>query len=169
MHTTRLVIAGGAARVAGCKQDYRLGGGSAADRSPAPSADQVELSILYGSEKKTWLEEQVKAFNASRARAGGKVIRVTARPIGSGEGAVHPLAYWRWWFDTPTNRNGPPGAWPGRGTSGEVGGSAMIRSYSAIEIRSRAASSSSIRAAAIRAAAPGTTTPEKNSLVQPLP
>ena len=45
----------------------------------------------------------------------------------------------------------------------------MIRSYSATEIRSRAASSSSICAAAIRAAAPGATTPEKNSLVQPLP
>ena len=89
-----------AALAAGCKPDSRPGGGSAADRSAGP-ADQVELSILYGSEKKTWLEEQVKAFNAGRTKAGGgRVIHVSARPIGSGEataailsGAQQPVVY----------------------------------------------------------------------------
>ena len=53
--------------------------------------------------------------------------------------------------------------------SGAVGGSAMMRSYSGIEIRSRAASISPRPAAAMRSAARSATTPEKNSLVQPLP
>ena len=111
MHTARLVIAGvvAAALAVGCKQDSRPGGGSAGDPSAGPSdrpsagpsAGQIELSILYGSEKKTWLEEQVKAFNASRTQAaGGRVIRVTAKPVGSGEataailgGAQQPVVY----------------------------------------------------------------------------
>src|SRR3954469_13538973 len=107
MHTRRLVVAAVvvAALAAGCKPDSRPGGGSAGDPSAGPAAgpagDPVELSILYGSEKKTWLDEQVKAFNASRPRTGGgRVIRVMAKPVGSGEataailgGSQHPVVY----------------------------------------------------------------------------
>src|SRR3954453_973154 len=105
MQTKWLVIAGGvaAALALGCKPD-RTGGGSPGGRddpSAGPSPDQVELPILYGSEKKTWLDEQVKAFNAGRTRGpAGKVIHVTARPVGSGEataailgGAQKPVVY----------------------------------------------------------------------------
>jgi Ca-activated chloride channel homolog len=106
MHTTRFVIAGVvvAALAVGCKPDRTGAGAKGASRddpSAGPSPDQVELSILYGSEKKTWLDEQVKAFNAGRTRGpGGKVIHVTARPTGSGEattailgGAQKPVVY----------------------------------------------------------------------------
>ncbi|HEX3479849.1 MAG TPA: VWA domain-containing protein [Kofleriaceae bacterium] len=97
-----VVAAALAALAAGCKQEAaRPGSSSAGNPSTGPSADQVELSLLYGSEKKTWLDEQVKAFNASQTRtAGGKRIRVTARPIGSGEataailgGTQQPVVY----------------------------------------------------------------------------
>ncbi len=47
---------------------------------PAPAVVKVELSILYGSEKKTWLEEQITAFNATNP-----TIHVTGKPTGSGE------------------------------------------------------------------------------------
>ncbi len=45
-----------------------------------PVAAAVELSILYGSEKKTWLEEQITAFNAANP-----TIHITGKPAGSGE------------------------------------------------------------------------------------
>jgi Ca-activated chloride channel family protein len=44
------------------------------------------LRVVYGSEKKTWLEEQVKAFTASGpTTASGRPIRVEAKAMGSGE------------------------------------------------------------------------------------
>jgi Ca-activated chloride channel family protein len=47
----------------------------------------VEVSILYGSEEKAWLDEQVAVFNASGAKlADGSPIHVRAKPVGSGEG-----------------------------------------------------------------------------------
>src|SRR3954466_6232731 len=105
MQTKWLVIAGGGALAValGCKPD-RPGGGSPGGRddpSAGPSPDQVELSVLYGSEKKTWLDEQVKAFNAGRTKgSGGKLIHVTAKPVGSGEattailgGSQKPVVY----------------------------------------------------------------------------
>ena len=51
------------ALAAGCKQDAKPGGGRAGSPAGAgPVSGQVELSIVYGSEKKTWLEEQIKVF-----------------------------------------------------------------------------------------------------------
>jgi len=90
-----------AAVAAGCKREASTsGGGSGASKGDPPSGPQVELSILYGSEKKTWLEEQIKAFNATRTVVAGRAIRVTGKPIGSGEattailtGAVKPVVY----------------------------------------------------------------------------
>ncbi len=56
-------------------------GGTPTDASgPVVPAQVIEVSILYGSEKKTWLEEQIKTFNASQAR-----VHVTGKAIGSGE------------------------------------------------------------------------------------
>ncbi len=57
--------------------------------SPAAAATAkppVTLSIAYGSEKKTWLEAQIKAFQASGGKtASGRPIKVDARAMGSGE------------------------------------------------------------------------------------
>ena len=92
MHTQRFVIVGLVAAALGCKQDApRPTGDPASASAPASSPDRsgkpvVELSILYGSEKKTWLEEQLKTFNATSATLGdGRVIHVTGKAIGSGE------------------------------------------------------------------------------------
>ena len=81
-----------AAAALGCRPDD---GKRTGDPAPAPAPQPgvkppagpaVEISILYGSEKKTWLEEQIKAFDASGAKLpDGRAIHVTGKPIGSGE------------------------------------------------------------------------------------
>jgi Ca-activated chloride channel family protein len=92
---------------AGCKRKEAPSGrgapGQGAGQRAAPGearGPEIELSILYGSEKKTWLEEQIKAFHATGARAGGRAIRVVGKPVGSGEattailtGAARPVVY----------------------------------------------------------------------------
>lgn len=72
--------------------------GSSAARPAA--ADELRLRIVYGSEKKTWLEEQARAFEASGARVGGKRITIEGKAMGSGEaqaailaGEVQPVVY----------------------------------------------------------------------------
>ncbi len=51
-----------------------------------PVAAPLELSILYGSEKKSWLEQQITTFNASGATTkDGRSIRVVGKATGSGE------------------------------------------------------------------------------------
>lgn len=54
--------------------------------APLRTAPAIEVSILYGSEKKSWLEAQVAAFNASQptTKAGAR-ITVRSKPLGSGE------------------------------------------------------------------------------------
>ena len=54
--------------------------------TPPPVGPPVDLAILYSSEKKTWLGEQVAAFHGTLKD--GREIRVTAKPTGSGEGEV---------------------------------------------------------------------------------
>lgn len=55
--------------------------GPAKQPPPRPvAAAPVEVSILYGSEKKTWLEEQIATFNREHPE-----IHVTGKPSGSGE------------------------------------------------------------------------------------
>ena len=51
-----------------------------AEVGSAANAPAVEVSILYGSEKKTWLEEQIASFNTSQ-----HAVHVTGKPLGSGE------------------------------------------------------------------------------------
>ncbi len=51
----------------------------------APS-NTVEISIVYGSEKRAWLEEAVSRFNNTRPKTdSGATIRVTATPMGSSD------------------------------------------------------------------------------------
>jgi Ca-activated chloride channel family protein len=54
---------------------------------PARSTAQpVTITMAYGSEKRTWLEEQLKLFAATSPRtAAGHPIRVEAKAMGSGE------------------------------------------------------------------------------------
>jgi len=95
MHTWRFVIVGLVAATLGCKQEpARPAGTSGApgsNRTADPRPDRsdkpaIELSILYGSEKKTWLEEQIKAFNATNSALGnGRAIHVAGKASGSGE------------------------------------------------------------------------------------
>jgi Ca-activated chloride channel family protein len=80
-----------------CKRDAP----DPAAKAAPPPADAVEISLLYGSEKKTWLEEQLQAFAAQHPEtARHHPIRVTAKAIGSGEamtailtGAEHPTVF----------------------------------------------------------------------------
>lgn len=63
-----------------CKQESQPQGTS---RRPAGA---VQLVVAYGSEKKTWLEEQVRNFeNGGATTKSGRRIHVEARALGSGE------------------------------------------------------------------------------------
>ena len=79
------------AAAAGCRKEAapvptgQLGTPTPAAAEPPPPADAVKLVIAYGSEKKSWLEEQVAAFHATDPRLEGRPIRVDARAMGSGE------------------------------------------------------------------------------------
>jgi Ca-activated chloride channel family protein len=52
----------------------------------ASGAAAAEVLVAYGSEKKTWLEEQVKLFAATNPKTkSGRPIRINAKAMGSGE------------------------------------------------------------------------------------
>ena len=73
--------------LAGCT---KKGEPSQAADSPARAATltPVEVQIAYGSEKKTWFEEQVRLFRSSQPRTNsGRPIAVTTFAMGSGEAA----------------------------------------------------------------------------------
>jgi Ca-activated chloride channel family protein len=61
----------------------------------------VEVSIVYGSEKRAWLEETVQTFNAAGQKtASGATVRVVATPMGSTDsmnqilsGAIQPTVW----------------------------------------------------------------------------
>ena len=54
----------------------------------AGSRGSITVVMAYGSEKKTWIDESVQAFEASGAKtAAGKRIHIDARAMGSGEAA----------------------------------------------------------------------------------
>ncbi len=61
--------------------------------SAAPRAPPVELRIAYGSEKKSWLEEQIASFRASSPKtSSGRPIQIHAEAMGSGEAVQDILA-----------------------------------------------------------------------------
>ena len=68
--------------------------------APLP-ADALPLVIAYGSEKKTWLEESARAFEATGAKTkSGKRIKIDGHALGSGEaqqaildGSLKPHVY----------------------------------------------------------------------------
>ena len=76
--------------VGSCRKDA-AGPGSDPGSAPAgPAATsapggRVHLLIAYGSEKKTWFEEQVAAFLATAPRVDGLPLEIETRAMGSGE------------------------------------------------------------------------------------
>src|SRR3954452_16926759 len=69
MQIQRFVVLGVmAAAFVGCKpgsSDGSDGKDGKTAKGPKGDPNAIQLPILYGSEKKTWLDEQIKAFNAS--------------------------------------------------------------------------------------------------------
>jgi Ca-activated chloride channel homolog len=89
-----LVITLAGLGLAGCKkkegvEDDR---GASPPAAAAAAANRLELVISYGSEKKTWLEAELKAFNDSQPKlASGRVVRAAGKAKGSGEGVAEIL------------------------------------------------------------------------------
>ena len=68
----------------GC--DKRSTGSSdAAAEAQQPAVPTVELTLLYGSEKRAWITDVTDAFNAGNTQVAGKRVHVSAVPLGSGE------------------------------------------------------------------------------------
>jgi len=91
-HTAVLLLLLAAAACGGKKEERKGGAAATAGSSergagPAPEGGPpLSLAILYGSEKKTWLEQQLAAFNATNPTTkGGRPIRATGKAMGSGE------------------------------------------------------------------------------------
>jgi Ca-activated chloride channel family protein len=89
-HVLAVVVSLAAAACGGKKE---TGGGGSQETPPPPAGKvdasggaPIEISLLYGSEKKTWIDQQIAAFHASGAHtADGRPIHVTGKPAGSGE------------------------------------------------------------------------------------
>jgi Ca-activated chloride channel homolog len=89
-----LVITLASLGLAGCKKKERVEGDQGASPPAAAAATdkRLELVISYGSEKKTWLEAELKAFNDSQPKlASGRVVRAAGKAKGSGEGVAEIL------------------------------------------------------------------------------
>src|SRR5262249_53215756 len=70
----------------GCDQKPGTPTDSAGSSRPSAPSNALTLVVAYGSEKRTWFEEQARKFEASGAKtASGKPIRIDGRAAGSGE------------------------------------------------------------------------------------
>ncbi len=84
--TFALVLFGCPDRPTPAAQDGAAAATTAGSAGPDKSSPPVALTIAYGSEKKTWLDEQIKAFLATSPKtAKGRKITVDAKAMGSGE------------------------------------------------------------------------------------
>ena len=74
-----------------CKRSESPPAQARSSAQPPPAV--VTVALAYGSEKKSWLEEQAKAFAATGPKTkSGKLIRIDARAMGSGEAVQEILA-----------------------------------------------------------------------------
>lgn len=81
-----LVAAAACNKGGGTDGEEKAGGGSAAPADSRGQGEPVRVVIAYGSEKKTWLEEQAAAFAKSGATtASGRPIEIEGKSMGSGE------------------------------------------------------------------------------------
>jgi Ca-activated chloride channel family protein len=79
----------------GCSQVGPEAGAATADTEKKAAADPnvVELTFTYGSEKKSWIEDVTREFNAAGKKLpDGRTVRVNAIPLGSGECVEEVLA-----------------------------------------------------------------------------
>ena len=66
--------------------------GNTGATNPA-GASPLEISLVYSSEKQTWIEPMVQAFNAQQVKSTtGKPIQVTATPMGSTDAMTQILS-----------------------------------------------------------------------------
>ncbi len=70
--------------VVGCKRSEPAAPAGSSPTAPT-AGPAVRLLLVYGSEKKTWLEEQLKGFAATGPTVNGAPVRVQAEAMGSGE------------------------------------------------------------------------------------
>jgi Ca-activated chloride channel family protein len=69
------------------------GAGQAGPAAPPLPPGAVKVLVAYGSEKKTWLEEQIALFNGSGAKLpSGEPVVVVGKAMGSGEAVEEILA-----------------------------------------------------------------------------
>jgi Ca-activated chloride channel homolog len=60
--------------------------GTVAAPATAATAQELSIIVVYGSEKKTWFEEQARAFERTMPKtSGGRSIKIEGRAMGSGE------------------------------------------------------------------------------------
>lgn len=91
MRTLTLIALSLCVLAVACSQKKSDDSTGAAPESPAPvqakpEPSPVALVVAYGSEKKTWLEEQAKRFQATNAKTkSGKLIQIKTLAMGSGE------------------------------------------------------------------------------------
>ena len=76
-----------------CKKQERpkeqQGSTATTSTKPVPDKPPVTVRIAYGSEKKAWLEEAIKAFDATGPKsAAGNPLKIEAKSFGSGEAAT---------------------------------------------------------------------------------
>jgi Ca-activated chloride channel family protein len=88
-----LIVAAGA----GCPRSNGDGAAAPAPAAPAPAPSaqiaSVEVQVVYGSEKKTWIEEQIAGFNSAGPKLpSGRPIVVKGKAMGSGEAVEEILA-----------------------------------------------------------------------------
>jgi Ca-activated chloride channel family protein len=83
-----LLVALLAGVLVGCDDRKSTASSAPAAAAPAakPAAPAIELLLLYGSEKKEWINDVTSSFNASGAALpDGRQVRVRVVPMGSGE------------------------------------------------------------------------------------
>jgi Ca-activated chloride channel family protein len=96
-----LVAATACNKTGGTDGEERAGGSAATADAPRRSGEPVRLVVAYGSEKKTWMEEQAAAFAKSGATtSSGRPIEIEGKSMGSGEavqgivtGALQPHVF----------------------------------------------------------------------------
>jgi len=117
----------------GCRGRSSGPSAGSSTRAPTGAASAITVTMAYGTEKKTWLEEQLRGFAASNPRtAAGHPVRVDARAMGSGEaqqailgGGFRPVVYSPASYVTLLNE-----AWlrePGRTTAVSPPDGAVVR------------------------------------------
>lgn len=86
MRRREALLLAAVAALAACKSGSS-GSGDSGGTTASKSA--LVLRVAYGSEKKSWLEEAARAFEASNAKtAAGRPIRIDGKAMGSGEAAA---------------------------------------------------------------------------------